>query len=248
MDIKKIKENLQEAEVIFLDSVDSTNRYAKENFSGSDGAVIADEQTKGRGRLSHRWESVKGKDLTFTIVCTRKMGIKDAFIMNFYTSLIIFDVLKKFGNVQLKWPNDILISGKKVGGILTETESKNGNIRFYIGIGINVNSTYFADEINDKATSLKKVTGSDIDIENLLTDILKDFFNGIEMVYDVKKVLTEWKKDFNMINKEVSFRVNDAQKAHHARVLDVMNDGSILLEMLNGEKLKFYSGEISFIY
>ena len=248
MDIKKIKENLQEAEVIFLDSVDSTNRYAKENFSGREGVVISDEQTKGRGRLSHRWESVKGKDLTFTIVCTRRMEIKDAFIMNFYTSLIIFDVLKKFGNVQLKWPNDILIDGKKVSGILTETESKNGIIKFYIGIGINVNGTGFADEIKDKATSLKKVTGSDIDIEDLLTDVIKNFFNEIEMVREVKKVLTEWKKYFNMINKEVIFRVNDMQEVHRARVLDVMNDGSILLEMLNGEKLKFYTGEISFIY
>lgn len=248
MDIKEIKENLQRPEVIYLDSVDSTNRYAKENFSGSEGAVIADEQTNGRGRLSHRWESVKGKDLTFTIVCTRRMEIKDAFIMNFYTSLIICRVLKKFGDAQLKWPNDILIGGKKVSGILTETESKNGNIRFYIGIGINVNSTGFADEINGKATSLKKVTGSDIDIENLLTDILNDFFSEFEKVYDAKKVLNEWKKYFNMINKEVSFRVNDVQEARRARVLDVMNDGSILLEMLNGEKIKFYSGEISFIY
>lgn len=248
MDIKKIKENLQEAEVIFLDSVDSTNRYAKENFRGSEGAVIADEQTNGRGRLSHRWESVKGKDLTFTIVCTRKMGIKDAFIMNFYTSLIIFDVLNKFGNVQLKWPNDIMLEGRKVCGLLTETENKNGLIKFFIGIGINVNGEDFSGEIKDKAISLSIAAGKELIAENIFAEILTEFFNNIGMTADKKTVLKKWKENFYLKNKIAEFRLNDSQDVITARILDVEPDGGITLEQENGKKVTYYTGELSFIY
>ena len=248
MDINKLEKSLDGVKVIYLREVNSTNVYARENKIKSDSIVIAEKQTAGKGRLSHNWESEPGKDLTFTIVKEIQIDIKKAFIMNFYVSLMLTGTLQEYGNVNLKWPNDIMFCGKKVCGILTETEAKGELIKYYIGIGINLNRDKFQESLKDKATSMKIICNNVLDREEIFVKIIKNFFKNIEMLNEPDKVLDGWKKYFYLKEKTIMFKVNDTGDEVTARVLDVDSDGGIILMSMNGEKIKHYAGEISFIY
>ena len=151
---------------IFFDEIESTNEYAKKHDLPNNTLLITDKQTKGHGRFCRNWESSPGKDLTFSLIKKFTIGIDEVHLINFYTSYIIFDSLKNSypeshtKNLFLKWPNDILLNGKKISGILTDVKDLRSVVKkFIIGAGINVNCNEFSDEVKNKATSLFKETG-----------------------------------------------------------------------------------------
>jgi len=164
--------NLQRFE---YDKVTSTFDVAKQLSAQYDsGVVIAKNQTEGRGKGERKFASNDG-GLYFTVFYKNpKIALSDCLKTVINAGISVYSVLKKFGfDAKLKWPNDVLIKGKKVCGILCELKTCEKEALFMCGVGINVNSTCF-DEFDDVATSLFLQSGKQIDIQRLFDEIIAD--------------------------------------------------------------------------
>ena len=162
---KRLKGSLFGKRVYHFFRTDSTNRIAMElGYAGEpEGAVIlAEEQTAGRGRAGRNWHSERGAGLYVTLLLRPKISPAQAPLLTMLAGLSAHSaVLAQTGLApELKWPNDLLLNGKKLGGILTEMHAEPSTVRFVIvGLGVNVNQEKFPAELSSAATSLLKETG-----------------------------------------------------------------------------------------
>ena len=191
IDIKEIQKNLTAGiigkKLLFLETVDSTNTYSLSlikpanrllqlpDYTGI--VVISETQTKGRGRLERKWFSPPG-GIWMTIILQPSLGIQDLSKITLLSASVITETLNKSYKISLniKWPNDILFKGRKLSGILAESEKINDKIYLIIGIGINVNndfSNYKSENLN--AVSLKEITGKQINRNLLIAELLNEF-------------------------------------------------------------------------
>jgi BirA family transcriptional regulator, biotin operon repressor / biotin---[acetyl-CoA-carboxylase] ligase len=160
---------------------DSTNRVALElGYAGEpEGAVIlAEEQTAGRGRAGRSWYSERAKGIYVTLLLRPKISPVQAPLLTMMAGLSAHAAVLALASLQLdvKWPNDLMLNGKKLGGILTEMHSETTLVRFVIvGIGINVNQEKFPGELSGIATSLRTETGKDQSRLELLARLLREF-------------------------------------------------------------------------
>lgn len=174
---KKLNTRWLGQSVCYFDELESTSTYLKKlpHEEIAHGLIcIADHQSKGRGQYERDWESEKGKSLTFTIAFLPTNSTR-FHILTLACAKAGVDQFSAYTDkcVNIKWPNDILIDGKKVGGLLTET-TFNGNRleRLLVGIGLNINQETFSDSISDKATSLRQVLGKTVQREQFLCEYL----------------------------------------------------------------------------
>lgn len=163
--------------IIQLEEIDSTNTYlqsiANKHDSHEGLVVVAKSQTVGKGQRGNLWQTEQGKNLTFSLLLKPNIKIDEQFLLSQLVALGIADLLKTLTSlsVQIKWPNDIFLNGKKVAGILIEntlTSQLIGNC--IVGIGLNVNQEHF-DNL-PFATSLKKELKQTFDLDKLLTALL----------------------------------------------------------------------------
>jgi len=160
---------------------DSTNRVALElgHAGEPEGAVVlAEEQTAGRGRAGRKWHSERAAGIYATLLLRPKLAPVQAPLLTMMAGLSAHAAVQALTGleVDLKWPNDLLIQGKKVGGILTEMHAEPGQIRFVIvGIGLNVNQEKFLGELANTATSLRAETGKPQSRMELLVRLLREF-------------------------------------------------------------------------
>jgi len=163
--------------------VDSTNRVALElaHAGEPEGAVVlAEEQTAGRGRAGRVWHSERAVGIYVTLVLRPKLAPVQAPLLTMMAGLSAYTAIQAHSGlvVDLKWPNDLLIGGKKIGGILTEMHAEPGQVRFVIvGIGLNVNQEKFANELGSVATSLRIESGRPQSRLELLVRLLREFEN-----------------------------------------------------------------------
>ncbi len=163
--------------------VDSTNRVALElaHAGEPEGAVVlAEEQTAGRGRAGRVWHSERAVGIYVTLVLRPKLAPVQAPLLTMMAGLSAYTAIQAHSGlvVDLKWPNDLLIGGKKIGGILTEMHAEPGQVRFVIvGIGLNVNQEKFANELASVATSLRIESGRPQSRLELLVRLLREFEN-----------------------------------------------------------------------
>ena len=151
----------------------STNADAREGRPGD--VFVADFQTAGRGRLDHEWHAARGENLTFSVV----LDAADAspaevatlpLVVGLAVARAVGSLLGKISEVAVKWPNDVLVGGKKICGILCE---RNGDA-VIAGIGLNVNQTDFPTEIAARATSLRLIAGSPFDRDDVLNCVVSE--------------------------------------------------------------------------
>lgn len=170
---------------IILDTIDSTNEYAKRIAKdvNENVLIIANNQTNGRGTHGRNWYSEDGKNILMSFLIKDINDYKSIDGITIEIGRIIHEILSNnFDlNFEIKLPNDILCNGKKICGILCESSIINDKVNYLIiGIGLNVNQTNFNDDIKDIATSLKKELGADINkddiIESISESILKLFY------------------------------------------------------------------------
>ena len=163
--------------------VDSTNRVALEVAQAGEpeGAMLlAEEQTAGRGRAGRTWHSERAVGIYVTLVLRPKLAPVQAPLLTMMAGLSAYTGIQTHSGlvVDLKWPNDLLIRGKKVGGILTEMHAEPGQVRFVIvGIGLNVNQEKFPGELGSVATSLRIESGRPQSRLELLVRLLREFEN-----------------------------------------------------------------------
>jgi BirA family biotin operon repressor/biotin-[acetyl-CoA-carboxylase] ligase len=180
---QRLKGSLFGKRIYHFFRVDSTNRVALElaHAGEPEGAVvIAEEQTAGRGRAGRAWHSERAVGIYVTLVLRPKLAPVQAPLLTMMAGLSAYTAIQTHSGlaVDLKWPNDLLVRGKKVGGILTEMHAEPGQVRFVIvGIGLNVNQEKFPADLGALATSLRIESGRPQSRLELLVRLLREFEN-----------------------------------------------------------------------
>ncbi len=236
----------------YFNSLSSTNTKAKEiAIQAKEGTIIvAEEQIRGKGRLGRSWTSPKGKGIWMSIILKPKVDPAKVAKITLIGAAAVNQGLKDIGiKSYIKWPNDIIIDGKKVCGILTEMSCELNMINYVImGIGINVNlgREDFDDELIDKATSLKEVVGEEIDRKKLLAYVLNHFeelYIPFKESGDISKTIQVSRRESILIGKEVRIINGDTEKS--GKVLGIDNEGQLIVEHGDGSIEELFSGEVS---
>lgn len=238
--------------IIHRDSLTSTQIIAQKlALDGAENGtiVIADEQTAGKGRVNKQFHSLKNKGIYMSLILKPDILPYMAPQLTLLTATVLASVLDSTGiKPQIKWPNDVLIDGKKISGILTEMQAEQDKILYVvIGIGINLNleSSDLPDEIKERVTSLKMETGKTWDVVTFTQQFLKTF----EEKYDqyikegFKNVKVDWENYGFKLNEKLY--IKSGKQTFEAIFTGIAEDGALLATRENGEIEKVYSGEIS---
>ncbi|HEY83088.1 MAG TPA: biotin--[acetyl-CoA-carboxylase] ligase [Dehalococcoidia bacterium] len=206
--------------------------------------VIAEEQTVGRGRLKRTWLSPQGS-IALSIILYPRISYLPYLVM--LAALAAARSIEKVTGLktQLKWPNDVLINGKKVCGILVETEvGENSAAYAIIGIGINVNFKV-ADfpEILDVATSLADELGRDIPRVKIIRQLLAEVEELCSALPDGEPIYQEWRKRLITLGRKVQVRTSTAILEGIAE--SVARDGSLLLRQADGSQTRIVAGDVT---
>jgi len=240
--------------IIKLNATDSTNDYLKQlnkekpldNFT----IVTTVSQTKGKGQMGAQWTSQPGKNLTFSLLYKpKKQFCTSIFDVNVTIAVSIIEALETFEipKLNIKWPNDILAENKKIGGILIENSLKaDATIDTIIGIGINVNQESFPDFI--QASSLKKITGLEYDLEILLDKITNTIQQNLEEIDSQKEFF--WKQYHQHLfkhNQPMAFE-NTSQEKFMGIIKNVSTDGKLQIQLEDDSIQSFGLKEIKMLY
>ena len=181
-----------ESVYIYLNKIDSTNEEAKRRIRANkiveDSLVVADTQSAGKGQLGRKWVSKKDVGIYMSIIKKTNLPLKDIQEVTLVAGLTVHEVLSKYlksYGLKLKYPNDVLVNGKKLCGILTESISRDNNY-LIVGIGINVNNKEFPQIEGNVPTSLHLETGNYFSRKDIVTAVTKKFYENFEK-YIVKK-------------------------------------------------------------
>ena len=196
---------------------------------------IAEHQSRGRGRMNREWVSDAG-GLWFTLILKPDVPPPMAYAFNFAAGLSLSRVIRRTLNLDasVKWPNDLLLEGKKLVGLLSEMETRGDMIRhLLIGIGVNVNN----DPTNDtfEATSLKNVLGKSVSRRELLTDFIDDFTartRNLAAPNAIPELITRWKTCTSTIGSHV--RVETLNDTITGIARDVDDSGTLIVETETG--------------
>lgn len=202
--------------------------------------VVAGRQTKGRGRLRRPWLSDDG-GLYFTMVLRPDIPLVLSSRMNFLASLTLACVIRKMLQIEaaVKWPNDILVDGRKISGMLSELEAETDRVLFInIGMGINVNNDPAG--LESAATSLKSLAGRDISKKMLLACFLDEFENRLKNA-NLENVISEWKQYTVTLNRQV--KIVTHKETCEGLAVDVEEDGALVLELEDGTRHKVVYGD-----
>lgn len=251
----QLKSKLIGRQILSYRSVGSTNDMAARMAEGgsAEGLLItSEEQTRGRGRLGRHWHSPPGNGIYLSILLRPSFQPEMAPGISIMTGLALADALAKyFGDrVQIKWPNDLLISGKKVAGILTELSADKGRINYLVvGVGINVNqrASDFPEDIRSTATSIRRAlrkTGRFTDRIKLLQQFLLNFEKEYRKYsnHQLGKSLSRLSKYSSLTGKKVE--IISGRQRLHGKAKGIDGSGALLLES-DGKTIAVNSGEVT---
>lgn len=233
----------------YYDEIDSTNSYLlkKQNLIDKT-LVLAEFQFKGKGRLERKWLANAYENLTFSIGLKPELLANELGYLNFCTSLSIAEAVEKIAKckVETKWPNDLLLGGKKFCGILIESQFEENHLsKSIIGIGLNVNQTVFQEEFMDRTTSLRLSFNKIFEREKIFLGVIDRFSkNYLNLCEDINSIIKKWKSRCNSLGKEISLTNN--KDVFTGIFEDVTEDGSLILNQ-NGKLLKLFSGNVTVI-
>ena len=237
---------------IHLSSTDSTNNYAANQLNQSklvNGTVIlTDFQTKGKGQRGNKWLSGEAENILASIVIYPNFLIPSKqYYLNIITALAIYSYLEtqlSDRNIQIKWPNDILVDGKKIAGILIENTYSGSSIKHsIIGFGLNLNQKEF---VHLSATSLSNLTNESFNIYEVLKAICANFERYFLMLKNgnYKGLMTQFKSYLLHYNSWSKCEVNHKQTL--GMIEDITDDGRILVQLKDGKRELFQHKEIVF--
>ena len=233
----------RETHIHFYPEATSTMEIAKtmaRNGCPHFSVVIAGSQQQGRGRLKRVWLSAEG-GLYFTMVLRPPVPTALTPRVNFLASLVLAQTLRRLCGIdaKVKWPNDILVGGKKISGMLSEMEAESDMAVFInIGIGVNVNND--PSDREPGATSLKKIHGKEFSRKALLAGFLDAFENRLEAL-SLDAVIPEWKRHTLTLGRPV--KIVTTRETLEGVAVDVDENGALLLQLSDGSIKKIVSGD-----
>ena len=224
---------------------DKAREYAKRGISNI--TIVAETQTKSRGRFKRKWISSKG-GLWISILLRPKSFAKLQFL-TFVAAISVLETIKTAKiNAKIKWPNDIHYKKKKLCGILTESVIGNESYAI-VGIGLNVNQEKFPKELEDIATSMKIITKKEFEIRKIQEMFLEKFFDYYGKYFDkseFRKIHDILQKNCDTIGKNVIISVVNKQISGFATGID--SEGRLLVRLKNGKAAKVVEGDIRIRY
>ncbi|PZC46269.1 MAG: BirA family transcriptional regulator [Chloroflexi bacterium] len=227
-------------------TMDDTKSLAKKG--AQEGlVVIADNQGKGRGRFNREWVTTPGQDLTISILF--KPSLKKLHMLNMAASLAIQDTISEIikGPAVIKWPNDVLVEGKKVSGILIETAmSTANNVDFAVlGIGLNVNlDPTRVKVISQSAISISQILRAPIDKYNVLSMLLSRIDQQYQLVLQGEDLCSIWAPKVSTIGNHV--KISNGSKIITGRAVAVDSVGNLIVQTKQGD-IKVTSGDVTLI-
>ncbi len=238
--------------------LDSTNSYARKliDEGAPEGAVVlADYQQAGKGRFGHSWQSSRGVNILMSVILRPRIQVEAIQNITLATANILIHSFHKFLQQEreqdipfsVKWPNDIFVQGRKLGGILIESGIRNKSVEFVIvGVGINVNQDLkeLSSDIRDNSTSFYAETGKTYSREKLIVRILRDFekkYIDLERC-GYEHVIEEWKKNCRQFGQEVQIETPLIKES--GRLVDINEHGLPLYQTADGQIKKVVTGRI----
>ena len=236
--------------VHFARETDSTNlwikRLAKEG--ASEGTLaLAEFQSAGRGRLGRSWEVPEGTSVMMSILLRPKFEPQYAPTLTLVMGMAVAKAVKNLGfDVSIKWPNDVVVSHKKICGILTEMGVRDGKIDYaVIGVGINVNIKEFPEEMADKATSLYLESGKEFDrsqIPGLVMEAFEKYYEKFAATCDLSGLKEEYESILANYNQSVRVL---AKEPYEGVARGITDGGELLVEKTDGMIVAVSAGEVS---
>lgn len=243
--------------ILYYDVTDSTNQRIKQ--AGDEGAphgtlAVADRQTAGRGRRGRTWESPAGSSIYMSILLRPDVAPNKASMLTLVMALSVAEGIREcvgsgedVPELQIKWPNDIIINGKKLVGILTEMSAQVDYINHVtVGVGINVNMTEFPEEIADTATSLRLECGHTVKRAPLIAAVMERLEENYEIFLETEDLsgLLE-RYSTLLINRDRDVLIIGQKEKYQAHALGIDNTGELIVKKEDGTLEKIYAGEVS---
>lgn len=236
------------SQLFYLKECSSTNDeiskfllYGNSNFIG----LHTFNQTKGRGQYGNVWTQTAGKNLAYTLAVSTQNILCSDFIFNYYTAMMIRDFLAKLSDseVKIKWPNDIILKGKKIVGILIEKKKINQNNYFIIGAGINILQEDF-DTISN-AGSLLTQTGIQFDLEELALNLHEFLSEKLKNIPSDQEILNGFNK--NLFRKDQVSVFEIEKERQNGIIRNADEKGELWIELEDGMR-SFYHKEVKLLY
>jgi BirA family biotin operon repressor/biotin-[acetyl-CoA-carboxylase] ligase len=249
--LQSLLSDLQLSSVAYFNVLDSTNAQAKrwlENEAPHLSLVVADEQTAGRGRSGRTWITPRGAALAFSLILrSEQIGSASLPRLTSLGALAVCDVLRsEYGlQAQIKWPNDVLVDGKKLTGVLVEADWQGEELQSAVlGIGINVapNSIPLESEVDFPGTCVETALGSPIDRWTLLKEVLRMMLFWLPNI-DQAEFLHAWEEKLAYQRENVQL-LKEGSEPVLGRLIGLRSDGSLWLALPNGEEMFFQAGDI----
>ncbi|PKM81393.1 MAG: biotin--[acetyl-CoA-carboxylase] ligase [Firmicutes bacterium HGW-Firmicutes-14] len=239
--------------IVYCESVDSTNNLARtlaQEGSPDGTVVIAEEQTGGRGRMGRSWYSPPGQGIWFTLILRPPVNPADAAKITMVSAVAAARGIREYTGLAagIKWPNDILLSGRKAVGILTEMNAEIDRVNYLvvgIGININVDRGQVSSELAAALASLEEEAGRHLSRIELLAAILNDLDRLYREFIDgnFSQILIEWRKMSVTLGKLV--KVTSLHDTDEGLAFDVDEEGALLLRKKDGSVRRILAGDVS---
>ena len=238
-------------EIVHFLETDSTNARAKdlaEKGAGEGTLVIAEAQTAGRGRKGRNWFSPPFENLYISLILRPDISPADAPRMTLLCAVAAAQTLVDLTarDVAIKWPNDVLMNGKKVAGILTELSAEQDRINYMaVGLGFNVNTKDFPPDIEEKATSIFREIGRTFPRVRLLCEYLKrvEFYYGLCQKSGFGPILDEWRA-LSCLRQGKRVRVSFLKDRVEGVVEDIDENGALIVMDDQGIRRRLFSGDV----
>lgn len=239
--------------IFFLHKISSTNDFGKRlaAHGAIEGTVvIAETQTSGRGRLGRKWFSPIG-GLWFSVILKPSMGVTKAARLVFVAGLAVAETLNNaYGlRVETRWPNDVLVNGRKVCGILTETNITAEKVNFVV-VGVGINANFIPEKalpatLRKTSTSLERELGHKVQLELLFRALLENIDDKYDLLVgkNYSSILEGWKKYAGFLGRQVE--VSNETRRFSGLALDVDYEGALVLRLDTGETKRVLVGDIS---
>ncbi len=239
-------------EVLYFDTIDSTNTKAQELAEKgypSGTLVVADKQESGKGRRGRSWVSPSGTGIFMTLMIKPDINPNNASMLTLVAALAVAKAITSVTSEEamIKWPNDIVVNGKKVCGILTEMNAQFDYINnIVVGVGINVHNESFPEEISQMASSLmieaggKRFHRAQIIAETML--YFEQYYDTFLKTQDLSALVREY--DELLVNRNKSVRVLDPKEPFDGKAMGITPKGELIVDTWESRKL-VSSGEVS---
>jgi BirA family biotin operon repressor/biotin-[acetyl-CoA-carboxylase] ligase len=241
-------------EILFYETIGSTNTVASnlaEKYS--EGVVVlSDSQDKGRGRLGRLWVSPPGVNIYMSIILTPELKPAQATLITLMTAVACSLAVRKMTglDIKIKWPNDLTVSDKKLGGVLTELKIYQNKIAYAIvgmGINVNIDINEFPEDVRKIATSVKNETGKTYSREDMVSEILNEMSRWYSILkkMDRETILSEWRRLTSTLGREVMVVAGQETYRGFAEAID--SEGMLLLRLRSGEIKRISSGDLTIL-